>query len=171
MTSRRDFLRTTAAVSTLAVPAFVPRHAGAIAAQPAGMRLHAAIFDGRYAEGRAFGQALAEQGVPTHALDDGDVTAVYRELDQLWRERQAALAGLTQWGPLFVLEQLARERGIALAADIRSTVGAPQLLPGVPGAEQPSFIHYYTPLAMQQGYGVAVDGPLYSWVIAPRAHG
>jgi hypothetical protein len=42
------------------------------------------------------------------------------------------------------------------------------------GAEPPasaSFIHYYTPRDVQQGYGPAVDGPLYSWVIAPTLRG
>jgi hypothetical protein len=32
-------------------------------------------------------------------------------------------------------------------------------------------IHYYTPLALQQGYGPALDGPLYSWVAVPRSTG
>ena len=171
MTNRRDFLRTTAAVSALGIPTLMPRRADAISARAPAVQLHLAIFDGRYAEGHVYGQAVAEQGVSARSLDAGDVTSLYRELDLLWRERPVAVAGLTQWGPLFVLERLASERGVALAADIRSTVGEPQLLPGVPGAEQPSFVHYYTPLAFQQGYGVAVDGPLYSWVIAPPARG
>jgi hypothetical protein len=32
-------------------------------------------------------------------------------------------------------------------------------------------IHYYTPLAMQQGHELPLDGPLYSWLIAPRERG
>jgi len=38
-------------------------------------------------------------------------------------------------------------------------------------APGPSIIHYYTPLAVAQGHGSALDGPLYSWVVAPRERG
>jgi hypothetical protein len=44
---------------------------------------------------------------------------------------------------------------------------APRLPPS--SAMQPPFIHYYTPHAEQQGYDAPIDGPLYSWVVAPRA--
>jgi hypothetical protein len=32
-------------------------------------------------------------------------------------------------------------------------------------------IHYYAPLAIQQGHEFPLDGPLYSWVVVPRARG
>jgi hypothetical protein len=34
-----------------------------------------------------------------------------------------------------------------------------------------SIIHYYMPLAVAQGRGAALDGPLYSWLVAPRERG
>ena len=34
-----------------------------------------------------------------------------------------------------------------------------------------SIIHYYTPLAVAQGHGEPLDGPLYTWVVVPRSRG
>jgi hypothetical protein len=31
---------------------------------------------------------------------------------------------------------------------------------------EPSVIHYYSSRGVQQGYGVAADGPLYTWLVA-----
>jgi hypothetical protein len=48
-------------------------------------------------------------------------------------------------------------------------VDAPRLPPS--SASPAPFVHYYTPLTEQQGYAASLDGPLYTWVVAPRPQG
>ena len=224
MPNRREFLQTSAVVSAIAANGAISGAAGASGA----LRLtkpSRAIYDDRYAEGRRFAEVVAAQGVPTRALDDGDITRFwYDELETLWQREAVAIAGFTQYGPMFVVERLALERGLELvlrvehcsksdgtlqhaftgpqetlalaagfetlhadwpgliaalacgvgnddsprqAAALATAEPAPRL--GTSSTGSPSVIHYYTPLAVQQGYGPALDGPLYSWVVAPRA--
>jgi hypothetical protein len=164
--------------------------------------------------------------VVTRSLDDGDITRFwYDELETLWQREPVAIAGLTQFGPMFVVERFALERGLRVALRVEHRCGAggtlqhlftgpretlalaagfatlhadwpglvaalaysvdaddsprhdfvlataeaaPRLTPSTEPAA-PSAIHYYTPLAVQQGFGPALDGPLYSWVVVPRA--
>jgi hypothetical protein len=168
MPNRREFLQTGAVVSAIAMNGVLAGSAAAVGARPS-MPLRWALYDDRYAEGRAFAEAAAAQGVATRALDGGDVTRFwYDELDVVWRRGPAAIAGLTQFGPMFVIEQLAAERRMHLTlrgehcvAPITTALQAPW----------PSIIHYYTPLAVARGHGSALDGPLYSWVVAPRERG
>jgi hypothetical protein len=228
MTNRREFLRTGAAVSALAMNGLVARDATAAGGERATESLHKAIYDNRYVESLRFAAYVAEHGVAVRAIANGDVTGLwYDELDLLWREQSIAIAGSTQLGPLFVLETLARERGlgvvlrvehhpqpnatiahvitaasevIAMAERLSSpalewpalmatlacrcqtasgrlatatflTPGkAPMLtLEAAPASE--SLVHYYTPMAVQQGHEVPLDGRLVSWVIAPAAGG
>ena len=225
MPSRREFLQTSAVVSAIAANGAISGTAGAVGAAPR-IALRRAVYDDRYPEGRRFAEVVAARGVPTRALDDGDITRFwYDELETLWKREPFAVAGFTQFGPMFVVERLALERGMHVAlrvehcsgangtlehrftgpsdtlelaagfetlhsdwpgliAALACSVGAddsprhvaelatPELAPShrpsaAPGA--PSVIHYYTPLAVQQGHGPALDGPLYSWVVAPRA--
>jgi hypothetical protein len=225
MPNRREFLQTGAAVSAIAANGMISTTAGAVgASRPT--KLHRVIYDDRYAEGRRFAEVVAAHGVPTRALDDGDITRFWcEELETLWKGEAVAIAGFTQFGPMFVVERLALERGMhlvlrvehrgradgtlehslrgpretlalatgfealhadwpgliaALACSVGADVSpghhaglataapAPRL--GQEGAPfSPSVIHYYTPLVVQQGYGPALDGPLYSWVAVPRA--
>lgn len=224
MPNRREFLQTGAAVSAIAANGVIAHGAEATAAAPR-LALGAAVYDDRYAEGRRFAAVVGAQGVPTHVLADGDVTRFYHELARLWQRGPVAIAGFTQFGPMFVVERLAAEHrmrmamrvehcpagGDALAhrftspqetlvlaagletldsdwpgvmATLACRVGAddspprgaeivtpglsPPALPRDAGLPAPSFVHYYTPLGAQQGYGPALDGPLYSWVVAPR---
>jgi hypothetical protein len=225
MPNRREFLETSAAMSAIAANGVISGTAGAASASQAG-KPSRAVYDDRYAAGRRFAEVVAAHGVPTRALDDGDITRFwYDELETSWKREPVAIAGFTQFGPMFVVERLALERGLELVlrvehcsksdgrlehlftgpretlalaagfealhsdwpgliATLACSVGgddsphhgaalataepAPRLAPSIePSA--PSIIHYYTPLAVQQGYGPALDGPLYSWVVAPRA--
>ena len=185
------------------------------------------IYDDRYAEGRRFAEVVATHGVPTRALDDGDITRFwYDELETLWKREPFADRGLhavrpdvrrraarararharraarralqprptARWSiasrararrwrsrPGFetlhvglaradrgARLQRRRRRFAAASAELATAALAPSDRPSAaPGA--PSVIHYYTPLAVQQGHGPALDGPLYSWVVAPRA--
>lgn len=140
-------------------------------AAPAGsvpVTLHKVIFDDRYAEGRSFAAAVGKFGVPVRALDNGDVTGFwYDELDALWRERAAAIAGLTQFGPMFVLERLARERGMGVAMRVEHRADSAQQMTHAITAPPETVIHYYTSASIRDGQGVPWDGPLFSWLIAP----
>ena len=225
MPNRREFLQTGAAVSAIAANNVIVRGAEAVGVRPP-VALRRAIYDDRYAEGRRFAEVVAAHGVPTRALDDGDITRFwYDELEPLWKREPVAIAGFTQFGPMFVVERLALERGLhvvlrvehcggaggplahsfsgaretlelaagfetlhsdwpGLVAALACSVGpddsprhaaalataapAPRLGPSS-ATPAPSVIHYYTPLAVQQGHAPAFDGPLYSWVVAPRA--
>lgn len=129
MTNRREFLRTGVSVSVLPLVTHGLLSPAAASALSEDIRashavLHQAIFDDRYAEGRSFAEAIGAVGVRARALRDGDVTDPYQELDLLWRERPAAIAGLTQFGPMFVLERLGRERGLRVALRIEHRVQA-----------------------------------------------
>jgi hypothetical protein len=222
MPSRREFLQTGAVVSAIAANGVVA--AGAeTAGAPAPVTLARAIYDDRYAAGRRFAAVAAARNVPVHALEDGDITRFwFEELELLWRRERVAIAGFTQFGPMFVVERLAAERGLrcvlrvehcraadgrlahrlagpretlALAAEFEKQSDWPGLMAALAcraGADDsvlrsaelatsqsvPSlaetaaaaspFIHYYAPQLEQQGYGPALDGPLYTWVVAPR---
>jgi hypothetical protein len=222
MPNRREFIQTSAVVSAIAANGVIARGAAAVA-PPRAVALGRALYDDRYAEARRFAAVLGAQSVPIRALEDGDITGFWRdELAALGQREPVAIAGCTQFGPMFVVERWAAERGMrvalrvehcgmpdgtlahrfsgpretlalaaasdaldsdwpalmaALAAEVagddsrcraaeRAARGPACALPPVRGEP---FIHYYTPLAVQQGYGAALDGPLYSWVVAPRA--
>lgn len=230
MPSRREFLQTGAAVSALGVGALVPRGASALGAAPRpSVAIHAAIVDDRYAVASSFAAAFGAHGVPVRPLDSGDITRFFvDELEPLWGAQPVALAGLTQFGPMFVVSQRAAERRLRTMLRVEHRVDADGVLAHVttapadvlqwlegaaakgiewptlmalaacrcegtaapldtatlrlPGAapelssiaaaralDEPAPIHYYTPRGVQQGNGVAADGPLFSWMVAPRA--
>ena len=233
MTNRREFLQTGVAVSALplAINALLAPEAAAMSPAhiPTDSRdavVHRAVYDNRYAEGLVFSQRVAQFGVPAHALKRGDVTERYEELDLVWRNERLATAGLTQFGPMLVLERLANERGMrtfirvehraradgmlshviqgpaesaALAerlsvagmgwpsimaalvthcrADIKAPVERIVITPGPPPVLTShevipaSVIHYYTTLAVAEGRPVPLDGPLFSWLVAPVVGG
>ena len=230
MPNRREFIHSGVVVSAFAMNGLAPQGAAAMsAARSRTVRVQRAVYDLRYAAARRFGAAVAGRGVAVRELVDGDLTRFwYDELAALWQREPAAVAGMTQFGPMFALGQLGAERGMQLvlqvlhrAADDGSlshevTAAEPTLVTAAelgaagldwptamallactcaagegpphtavlrpanplpaPSAEvaaetraQPSIIHYYTPLAVQQGFGVALDGPLYTWLLAPAA--
>jgi len=146
MTTRREFLQAGIAVSALpigamiraAVPPPAAEAATATSAEPS-MPFYKAVFDERFADSVAFADQMRRRGVALQAIR-GDITDFwYRDLYAEWRKAPAAIAGLTQHGPLFCLEQLAR--------DYRMRV--------VFREERPA--------------SAAGQDPLFSWVIAPVA--
>lgn len=124
-TNRREFLQGGVLVSALplAINASLLEAASAESAVNE-VVLHTAVCDDRYAEGCRFAQTIAGLGVPVRALRNGDVTGLYQELDLLWRVQPAAVAGLTQFGPMLVLERLGRERGLRMALRVEHQVQA-----------------------------------------------
>jgi hypothetical protein len=232
MTNRREFLQ--AGVAATALPLAVPGVLQTASAAPVEsaprVRIYKAIFDERYPEGRAFGEQVAKSGVAAHAFADGDITRFwFDELDLLWRETPVAIAGLTQFGPMFVLDRLGRERGLTTVfrvehrpeeGGLRHVMSGPSEILrsasrlGGEGVAWPSvmaravvgcqgdcsapaeqsfamrcarpemrggtlscgadnlperIIHYYMTERQRNGLDVPLDGPLFTWVIAPKA--
>src|SRR5262245_52063097 len=161
MPNRRQFLQTGAALSAIALNAVLARAAGAVGLNPRAA-VRRVICDDRYAEGRTFAALAAAEGIATRALDAGDITRLYDELAELLRSEQSLVAGLTQFGPMLVVEQLAAERRMKVEWTALESAAS------LPAADSASFIHYYTPLTLQLGHAVPVDGPLYSWVVVSR---
>lgn len=167
MRNRREFLQTGAAIAAIAMNSKLAANA-AIGERPR-VSLRWALYDDRYEDGRSFAAAAAAQGIATRALVDGDITRFWHdELDVLWRREPAPIAGLTQFGPMLVIEQLAAECRMHLTVSGEHRFARLAAAVQTPG---PSIIHYYTPLTVAQGHGSALDGPLYSWVVAPRERG
>jgi hypothetical protein len=107
MTDRRTVLKAGLVGSILPLTALA---SAAPAAEP--LRIHRAIFDSRFAAGRAFAAEAAARGWTTAAIE-GDVTDVwYHQLDQRWRQGPAPIAGVTDANSLFVLDHLARGAGM-----------------------------------------------------------
>lgn len=119
MTNRRQFLQTGASLSSLPFAMNVPLAAESLSAPEKRIAIYKAVFDDRYAESRIFADVARRLGTAVRAIDRGDVTSFwYDELDLEWRKSPHAVAGMTQWGPMFVLERLAAERGMRLLVHI-----------------------------------------------------
>jgi len=77
-----------------------------------------AVFDERFAEGRAFAAELNSAGVLTSAIR-GDVAELwYRDLRVQLSKSPTPLAGLTDRLALFCLEELARDVGMRVIARV-----------------------------------------------------
>ena len=232
MTNRREFLQAgvVATALPLAVGGMLEPSQASAKASVLNVPLYKAIYDERYAEGRAFGEHVKRNGVASHAFADGNITDFwYNELDLLWRDTPVAIAGLTQVGPMFVLDRLGRERGLqtVLRVEHRPEAGGmlrhamsgpaetlslasrlsaegvawPLVMAGavagcrancsVPAEESvlikcakpeigggtlsctkedgpERIIHYYMTVGQSIGDDLPLDGPLFSWVIAPK---
>jgi hypothetical protein len=69
--------------------------------------LYKVVYDTRFAAGVEFARRASARGLSVHAID-GDMTRFwYDDLYHRWRQGPAAIAGLTAYGALFCLEQLA----------------------------------------------------------------
>jgi hypothetical protein len=164
MPNRREFLQTGAVASAVAMNGlFIPSGFGAGALRPHLPQL--VVYDDRYPEAREIAASIAAPDAAVRTLVNGDVTSLYQELDLLWKTRSVAIAGVTQFGPMFVLERLGADRGMRVARRIECREASP-LSASVAQQDAASPIHYYVPHAVQQGQRTAVDGPLYSWLIA-----
>ncbi len=113
MSNRRDMLKMGVAVTVL------PLDTNAWAAPSADTRwgepvaLYKAVYDTRFGASRAFGERMTARGIPTAAMTTGDVTALWFDVFYpQWQKGAAPIAGLTARGPLFCLEELARDHGM-----------------------------------------------------------
>jgi hypothetical protein len=103
MTNRREILQ-----AALAAAAVLPS-LKAVAGASATMALYKVLYDPRTRAGLTFAAAAKRMGVPLHATR-GDVTGVwFDELQPEWNRRRTAVAGLTDFHSLFVLDMMARD--------------------------------------------------------------
>jgi hypothetical protein len=120
MTNRRELLKA-------GLAAALPLAASATAApseQPEAVALYKILCDTRFPASVAFATRVAEHGHAVHAMQ-GDMTRFwYDDLYHRWRERPAAIAGLTAHGALFCLEQLARDQRMRVVFRAEHTVAA-----------------------------------------------
>jgi hypothetical protein len=73
---------------------------------------HRAVFDERFAECRGFAAELLSVGVRTSAIRGDVATLWYDNLRADLKENRLPVAGLTDRGALFCLEELARDVGM-----------------------------------------------------------
>ena len=194
MTDRREFLQAGLAVSVLGGSLFAS--AEALSLEPAGGRgvpLHRVLVDASIPEGNPFAMEAEKNGASIHVFSIGDITDFwYHELDLLWRQRRAAIAGLTRHGPLFVLERFAWDRGMrvvfraehvpdgdsvlhklsgpqATLAGVAERVSAGSKWPGAMGSGVTRCALGCSPAAVLEVASpgsVAQGESIYSWVIA-----
>ena len=107
MATRRDVLRVGAAGSILPLSGLAW---AARAAAP--LNIRRAVYDDRFAEGLSFAREAEAKGWPLRAIS-GDVTDLwFHDLDLLWTQGPAPVAGLTARNSLFCLERLAWDAGL-----------------------------------------------------------
>lgn len=200
MTSRRRFLQIGLAASTLPIAGTVFADAPATTVASASfprVPLYKVLFDGELAAGRAFGDEAARRGTSVYAIEKGDVTDFwFNDLDLRWREQPVAIAGLTRHGPLFIFEQLARDRGLRVVfraehvpsgpdavlhriTGPEASLGVAAALPGAHEEWSRSMASLVTQCAagcrdtvshtLVTAVQAVESDTLYSWVIAPRA--
>ena len=114
MTTRREFLQAGIAASTVPIAAGVfasdkpTTSESATSAVPlTPMPFYKVVFDERFPDSIAFGDAMKRLGVAAHGIK-GDMTDLwYRDLYPQWQKGPVPIAGLTAHGALFCLERLA----------------------------------------------------------------
>lgn len=111
MPDRRELLKAGLVGSILPAGALTST---ARAAPP--LTVQRAVYDERFEEGRAFGREAEARGWPARAIR-GDVTQVwFHDLDLLWKQRPAPVAGVTARDSLFCLERLAWDANLRVVS-------------------------------------------------------
>jgi hypothetical protein len=108
MTDCRTFLRGGLVTSRVGGPAQLSAYAEFFGAEPR-LSFYEVLVDCALMESVAFGEIAASNGSAIHVFAKRDNW--YEELDLVWRQQRAPIAGLTRHGPLFRLERFAWERG------------------------------------------------------------
>ena len=116
MTTRREFLQGILTLTGLALngAAFAkPLSIQSALSDEAGrMDFHTVVYEPGVTASAAFGAAVARHGLATHAID-GDITNLWAdELADLWRQEPVAIAGMTTYPALFLLERFGWDHGL-----------------------------------------------------------
>lgn len=70
------------------------------------------LADKRYPESMSFAEEMDARGFDIHVLEDGDPTVFWNEeLREIWQTMPVAVAGVTNFRSMFVLQQLGRTYG------------------------------------------------------------
>jgi hypothetical protein len=110
LTSRREFLQIGITATAWPLAPAAIKAAEEISSTP--LPIYKVIFDRRFGASTEFAARAQSHGLAVHGID-GDMTRFwYDELYHEWKKRPAAIAGLTAHGPMFCLEQLARDQGM-----------------------------------------------------------
>jgi hypothetical protein len=80
------------------------------------------LFDNTSPEGTAFGTEAAARGAATRAVGADLGSLWMHEIEPQWKNRPAAIAGLTTGPHLFCLELLARDYGMGLVYRMRHDI-------------------------------------------------
>lgn len=114
MTNRREFLQLAPlGAATAALVAFAAPLSAMPVVDPT-LPLFKFVYDTRHAASTALAAQLATSlgADHLHAMR-GDITPFwYHQLQLLWQRQPVAVAGLTEAGPLFCLQQLATQYGL-----------------------------------------------------------
>jgi hypothetical protein len=197
MTNRRELLHVGLAAAAL------PLSSGAYAISAGGsgaaaMEIYKALYDVRFPASVRFAASVAATGVALAPMS-GDMTRFwYDDLYHRWKESPVAIAGMTGYGALFCLEQLASaerlrvtlrvrhssaERGVVhdiegpdtLVHSLADSLSAPDWVVAMADAVRrcPSRRAKAAAAArtLEPAVAVATSEPLYSWVIGPPARG
>ncbi len=178
MTSRRDFMRGSFALSTFVAMSSQRARAAGAGAQQAASAAAAdviAIADWTFTASAAFAEEAARHGLEARGFD-GDVGGLWlHELEPALRTSRAALVGLTGAGVLFCLETMARAHGFGVVFRAERPAG------GGDGWERVAARHALAAAAQPNGgaflepfeHGVrpsTAEPPLLAWAIARNAH-
>ena len=175
MTSRRDFVRGSFALSTfVAMSLQRARAAGARQATPAAPADVIAIADWTFTASADFAVAAAREGIEVIGFD-GDVGGLWlHEIEPALRASRTALVGLTGAGVLFCLETMARAHGFGVVFRAERPAG------GGEGWERVAARHALAAAAHASGSAFlepfehsarpsTADPPLFAWSIARDA--
>jgi hypothetical protein len=110
---RRDFIKHTAAMASVAVTGITQAEPVAETAQNdiARCLVGAVLVDGRFSDSRRFASAFASHGVKAISLTEDIGSLWYGELRAQCLQSHSVIAGLTLHTDLFVSQQFAREFG------------------------------------------------------------
>jgi hypothetical protein len=135
MPTRRQFMRDAIVTSMMAVGSTAPPGVLARWARPSEeasrdgsgddpYQFFRVLFDNTSAEGAAFGAEVAARGASTRAVGIDLGSLWMHEIEPQWKNRPAAIAGMTSGPHLFCLELLARDYGMGLVYRVRHEIGA-----------------------------------------------
>jgi len=119
MKNRREFLQAGIAASVLPMAVAGSSFAPSVRDEVAeAANFYKVIFDERFPASVAFGLDWQARGEPVHAIR-GDITDLwFHDLHFRWQQGPVSIAGLTAHGPLFCLEQLARDHGMRVISRV-----------------------------------------------------
>lgn len=203
MLTRRRFLQGTLAASGLTAsglaagnPAFANPLATVTSFADRRWTIEDAVFEPGYQPSAAFAAEARHLGLKILGITD-DITPVWAQLVEKWRRTPVAIAGLTSYVPLLLLEQSGRDHGLRVVFRAEHKAAADGAVVHTLDGPEPMLRAFRKAAAQRSNFGSCmagviglclqdpgqpakvslrtpatgenrIDAPLYSWVIAPR---